>query len=240
VGKAEISLAFIQVRLPSAMAGNLSANQQSDFLAGVDLFKRLPESCLDLLVKDSRVLDCAAGHLFFRAGELGNSLFVLEKGHVRTFRSYGDKTLTIARIEPPAIFGEMGCFGHGKYYFSAEALHDSRVRLISRDSIEGLLECAPRAAHKFIDLISERCEYVLRKIETIARKGLILRVATLLLEKAEDGVVVGMTHALLAEQLGLHRESITVALGQLQKAGMIRIERKKISILQRDRLQRAR
>jgi CRP/FNR family cyclic AMP-dependent transcriptional regulator len=222
------------------MAGNLSTYQQSDFLAGVDLFKRLPESCLNLLVKDSRVLDCAAGHLFFQAGELGNSLFVLEKGHVRTFRSYGDKTLTIARIEPPAIFGEMGCFGQGKYYFSAEALHDSRVRLISRDSIEGLLECAPRAAHKFIDLMSERCEHILRKIETIAHKGLILRVATLLLEKAEDGVVVGMTHALLAEQLGLHRESITVALGQLQKAGMIRIERKKISILQRDRLQRAR
>ena len=129
-GKAEISLTFIQVRLPNAMAGNLSANRQSDFLAGVDLFKRLPESCLDLLLKDSRVLDCAAGHLFFQAGELGNSLFVLEKGHVRTFRSDGVKTLTIARIEPPAIFGEMGCFGRGKYYYSAEALHDSRVRLI--------------------------------------------------------------------------------------------------------------
>jgi len=222
------------------MAGNLSASQQSNFLAGVDLFKHLPESCLDLLVKDSRVLDCAAGHLFFQAGGLGNSLFILEEGHVRTFRSCGDKTLTIARIEPPAIFGEMGCFGRGKHYFSAEALHDSRVRLISRDSIEGLLECAPHAAHKFIDLMSERCEHILRKMETIARKGLIPRVATLLLEKAEDGVVVGMTHALLAEQLGLHRESITAALGQLQKAGMIRIERKKISILQRDRLERAR
>lgn len=222
------------------MAGNLSLHEQTDFLAGIDLFKRLPESCLDLLVKDSRVLDCAAGHLFFQAGEPGNSLFVLEKGQVRTFRSYGDRTLTIARIEPPAIFGEMGCFGRGKYYFSAEALDDSRVRLISRDSIAGLLECAPRAAHKFIDLMSERCEYMLRKMETSARKGLIPRVATLLLENAENGVVVGMTHKLLAEQLGLHRESITVTLGQLQKAGMIRIERKKISILQCGRLQRAR
>ena len=88
--------------------------------------------------------------------------------------------------------------------------------------------------------MSERCEHILRKMETIARKGLIPRVATLLLEKAEDGVVVGMTHELLAEQLGLHRESITVTLGQLQSAGMIRIERKKISILQHERLQRAR
>jgi CRP-like cAMP-binding protein len=222
------------------MAGNLYVHELTDVLVGLDLFKHLPESCLTLLVKDSRVLDCAAGHLFFQAGELGNSLFVLEKGHVRTFRSYGDRTLTIARIEPPAIFGEMGCFGQGKHHFSAEALHDSRVRVISRDTIEGLLDCSPRAAYKFIDLMSERCEHVLRKMESIARKGLIPRVATLLLEKAEDGVVAGMTHELLAEQLGLHRESITVTLGQLQKAGMIRIERKKISILQRDRLQRAR
>jgi hypothetical protein len=79
------------------MAGNLSAFQQSNFLAGVDLFKHLPESCLDLLVKDSRVLDCAAGHLFFQAGGLGNSLFILEEGHVRIFRSYGDEEFIALR-----------------------------------------------------------------------------------------------------------------------------------------------
>ena len=220
-------------------AGNLSACQQTEFLVGVDLFKHLPESCLDSLVNDSRILDCSAGHLFFQAGQVGNSLFVLEKGRVRMFKACGKRTLTIARIDSPGIFGESGCFGTGKHYSSAEALCDSRVRLISRSTIEALLECAPHAANKFIELMGERCAHVLRKMEIVARKGPIPQLATLLIERAENGVVSDMTHADLAGQLGIHREAVTTTLGQLKRAGMIKIERKRISILQRERLERA-
>ncbi len=221
------------------MVGNLTAWQQTDFLFEVDLFKQLPVSCLDSLVNESRTLDCSAGYLFFRAGQIGNSLFVLEKGCVRIFRTYGSKTLTIAKMGQPGIFGELGCFGTGKHYSSAEAVYDSRVRLISRSSIEALLECAPHAAHKFIDLMGERCAHILRKMEIVARKGLISQIATLLIDRAENGVVSGMTHADLAGHLGLHREAVTTTLGQLRRAGMIKIERKRISILQRERLERA-
>jgi CRP-like cAMP-binding protein len=221
------------------IVGNLSACQQTDVLVEVDLFKHLPESCLDSLVHDSRTLDCPAGHQFFQAGQIGNSLFVLEKGCVRMFRTYGNKTLTIATMDRPGIFGELGCFGTGKYYCSAEAVCHSRVRLISRGSIEALLECAPDSAHKFVDLMGERCAHILRKMEIVARKGLISQIATLLIERATNGVVSGMTHSDLAGQLGLHREAVTITLGQLRRAGLIKIERRRISILQRERLERA-
>jgi CRP/FNR family transcriptional regulator len=209
------------------------------FLSGIDLFKHLPDSCLEALEKDSNVLNCSAGYLFFQPEQAGGVLFVLEKGSVRTFRTYGDRKLTITVLQPPALFGLMGCFGQGRYHSSAEALEASRVRMISRDSIQALLECAPPVTHKLVDLISERCVHFLRKMETLARKGLIPRLATLLLDKAENGVVAGMTHKELANQLGLHRESITATLGELRKAGIITIQRKTIRILQRDRLERA-
>ena len=209
------------------------------FLSGIDLFKHLPDSCLETLEKDSHILDCDAGHLFFRPEQTGRVLFVLEKGSVRTFRTYGDRKLTITVLQPPAIFGEMGCFGQGKYHSSAEAVQTSRVRMISRDSIQALLECSPQVAHKLIDLMSERCVLFLHKMETLALKSLIPRLAILLLEKTENGVVAGMTHKDLADNLGVHRESITATLGELRRAGVITIERKKIRILQRERLQRA-
>jgi CRP-like cAMP-binding protein len=209
------------------------------FLSGIDLFKNLPESCLEALERDSNVLNCSAGHQFFQPEQTGRVLFVLETGSVRTFRTYGDRKLTIAVLQPPAIFGVMGCFGRGKYLSSAEALEDSRVLMISRDSIQALLECAPHVTHKLVDLMSERCVHFLHKMETLARKGLIPRLATLLLEKAENSVVAGMTHKDLADHLGLHRESITTTLGELRRAGIIKIERKTIRILQRERLERA-
>ena len=177
-------------------------------LSEIDLFKHLPDSCLEALEKDGNVLNCSARHLFFQPRQTGKVLFVLEKGSVRTFRTYGDRKLTIAVLQPPAIFGVMGCFGQGRYLSSAEALEESRV-------------------------------HFLHKMETLARKGLIPRLATLLLEKAENGVVAGMTHKELAENLGLHRESITATLGELRRAGIITIERKTIRILQPERLDRA-
>jgi CRP-like cAMP-binding protein len=208
-------------------------------LSGIELFKHLPDSCLETLEKDSNVLNCSAGHLFFQPEQTGRVLFVLETGSVRTFRTYGGRKLTIAVLRPPAIFGVMGCFGHGRYLSSAEALEESRVRIISRDSIQSLLECAPHVTHKLVDLMSERCVYFLHRMEILARKGLIPRIATLLLEKAENGVVVGMTHKDLADHLGLHRESITATLGELRRAGIITIERKAVRILQPERLERA-
>lgn len=209
------------------------------FLSEIDLFKHLPDSCLEVLEKDSHLLNCSAGYLFFQPEQTGRVLFVLETGSVRTFKAYGDKKLTIAVLQPPAIFGVMGCFGQGKYLSSAEALEDSRVRMIPRDSIESLLECAPHVTHKIVDLMSERCVHFLHRMEILARKGLIPRLATLLLEKAEHGVVAGMTHKDLAGHLDVHRESITATLGELRRAGIITIERKTIRILHRERLQRA-
>ncbi len=209
------------------------------FFSGIDLFKHLPDSCLEALEKDSNVLNCSARHLFFQPRQTGKVLFVLEKGSVRTFTTYGDRKLTIAVLQPPAIFGVMGCFGQGRYLSSAEALEESRVRTISRDSIQSLLECAPHVTHKLVDLMSERCVHFLHKMETLALKGLIPRIATLLLEKAENGVVGGMTHKDLAGHLDVHRESITATLGELRRAGIIKVERKTIRILHRERLQRA-
>jgi CRP-like cAMP-binding protein len=209
------------------------------FLSEIDLFKQLPDSCLDALERDSDVLNCSAGHLLFQSEQIGGMLFVLEKGSVRTFRTYGDRTLTITVLQPPAIFGLAGCFGQGRYHSSAEALEASRVRMISRESIQVLLECAPHVTHKFVDLVSERCVHFLHRMETLARKGLIPRLATLLLEKEENGVVAGITHKELADQLGLHRESITTTLGELRNAGIITTERKTIRILHHERLERA-
>jgi CRP/FNR family transcriptional regulator, cyclic AMP receptor protein len=208
-------------------------------LPGIELFKHLPDSCLEALEKDSNVLNCSAGHLFFQPEQTSRVLFVLETGSVRTFRTYGGRKLTIAVLQPPAIFGVLGCFGQGKYFSSAEALEDSRVRMISRDSIQSLLECAPHVTHKIVDLMSERCVHFLHRMEILARKGLIPRLATLLLEKAENGVVAGMTHKDLAGHLDVHRESITVTLGELRRAGIITIERKTIRILHSERLLRA-
>jgi CRP-like cAMP-binding protein len=205
----------------------------------IDLFKDVAESCLQVLLRDSRVLKVGVGHLFFSPGQTGGELFFLERGSVQTFRACGERKIAITTLRAPAVFGEMGCFGHGRHYFSAESVAESRVRLIPANTIQSLLECSPNLTHAVIGLISERFDRFLREFEAQALKGTIPRVAALLLKKKEEDVVRGLTHKNLATELGIHRESVTAALGELQKAGIIAVERKKVRILHAARLERA-
>lgn len=63
------------------------------------------------------------------------------------------------------------------------------------------------------------------------------RTAALLLELAADGVVVkGLSHRNLGEQLGIYRETVTNILDALKSDKIIKVERKRITILDKTAL----
>jgi len=207
--------------------------------SAVELFHGLPASCLRTLEKNSRVREFAAGHVFFRPGESGDVLFLLEKGRVQTFRESSRKKLTIAELKAPAVFGEMACIGQGMYHCAAETVTASRIRTISRKDLEAVLDQVPALTRRLLELVGERFVRVLRELDGAALRNLIPRLASLLLERAEGEVVRGVSHQELAERLGVYRESATAALGQLRNAGIVTVGRREIRILQRTRLERA-
>jgi CRP-like cAMP-binding protein len=54
-----------------------------------------------------------------------------------------------------------------------------------------------------------------------------------------DGDVLPLKQQFLAEMLGVHRPAVTIAAGALQKAGVIRYTRGKVTVLDRDALERS-
>jgi len=205
----------------------------------VDLFEGLPETCLRAIEERSKVGDFRAGHVFFRPGQRGEVLFLLENGMVQTFRMSGARKLIIAELRAPAVFGEMGCVGQCVYYCCAQATEPSRVRVILRSDLDTLLEQYPTVTRRLLDLVSNRFFRVLMDLDATSSRNLIPRLADLLLERADGGLVRNMTHKELAHHLHVYRESATAALGELKKAGIIEIKRKQIRILHRLRLERA-
>lgn len=180
-----------------------------------------------------------AGHIFFRPGEKGEALFLLEKGQVRTFRTTGRKKLIIADLRPPAVFGEMACVGQHLYHCSAEATKASRIRYLSRANMETVLKECPEVSRRLLDLVGRRFVQVLLNLEETSFQPLIPRLAKLLLNDAEENSVRDVTHREIAERLHVYRESVTSALGELRKAGIIAIGRKCIRIVDPARLERA-
>jgi CRP/FNR family transcriptional regulator, cyclic AMP receptor protein len=220
-------------------AAKVSAPLQAASLSSLDLFRELPAEALRALEKGSQVHEMRAGHVFFQPGQTGELLFLLEKGRVQTFRTFGAKKLVIAELKPPAVFGEMGCVGQRMYHCYAQATAPTRIRTISRSDLDRLLEAYPVITRRLLDLVSQRFVRVLLDWEATSFRHLIPRLASLLLEKADGDLVQNVTHRDLAEYLHVYRESATAALGDLRKAGIISIGRKKISILDRARLERA-
>lgn len=208
-------------------------------LSSVDLFRDLPTSCLHALERASTTQELKAKHVFFQPGEMGQVLFLLEKGSVETYRMYGEKKLIIAELKPPAIFGEMGCVGQCMYHCSAQTTTPSRIRIIRRTDLEALLQQYPQMTRRLLDLVSERFLHVLLDLEATSFRQLIPRIASFLLERAKEDCVRNMTHREIAQHLRVYRESATAALGELRKAGIITMGRKEIRIVRRDRLERA-
>jgi CRP-like cAMP-binding protein len=125
------------------------------------------------------------------------------------------------------------------YYCSAQTTEPSRIRAMSRADLQSLLGKFPSVARMLLDLVSEQFVRVLLDLESTSFKQLIPRLAKLLLEKAEADCIHNMTHQDIAQHLRVYRESATAALGELKKAGIIEVERKRIRIVHLRRLERA-
>jgi CRP/FNR family transcriptional regulator, cyclic AMP receptor protein len=149
------------------------------------------------------------------------------------------RKLVIARLEPICFFGEMSCVGQGMYNTFAEATEDSLICTMSRHDVERLLLAKPKVAVRILEAIGQRLVSAEQQLEEMAFKGLIPRLASLLLRASEGGEVKGLSHQDLADQLGVYRETVTNALNELKTAGIIDLGRKRITIVDRARLERA-
>ena len=208
-------------------------------LSGFSLFDGLPPGCLEALEEGSEVRDFPASHMFYRTGETGQRLFLLEKGRVQTFRTSGTRKLIIAELKPPGVFGEMAFVGQRIYHCSAQTIEPSRTRIIARAQVESLLERYPIMTRRLLDLVSERFLHVLLDLEATSFRHLMPRIASLLLKRAQGEWVENVTHKEIAQDLRVYRESVSTALGELRKAGIIAVDRKRIRVVDRLRLERA-
>jgi CRP/FNR family cyclic AMP-dependent transcriptional regulator len=121
----------------------------------------------------------------------------------------------------------------------AEAKEESLICTMSLSDVERLLLSKPKIALRILEAVGKRVVETEQQLEEFAFKGLIPRLASLLLREAEDNQITGLSHQDIAERLGVYRETITSALNELKTAGLIEIGRKRITIANRPRLERA-
>src|SRR5262250_3224327 len=129
--------------------------KQTSALGSLELFREVPTNELHKLEEKCKAENYMAGHIFFRTGEAGQGLYVLEQGRVQTYRNFGRKKLIIAELKAPAVFGEMGCSGPRIYQCIAKTTEKSLVKKISSEQMDELRAEHPDVTKQLLDLVCE-------------------------------------------------------------------------------------
>jgi CRP/FNR family transcriptional regulator len=90
-----------------------------------------------------------------------------------------------------------------------------------------------------IQALAERVQHLMAQVEDLSLRPVDARLARFLLEAAQEGSVTRRrweTQAELAARLGTVPNVLNRALRQLEEAGLIRVDRRSIQILDEDEL----
>ncbi|WP_262364221.1 Crp/Fnr family transcriptional regulator [Arthrobacter echini] len=216
-------------------------------LSFVDIFSDLTEQDIAAIDRTSPPRLFSSGELVFSQSEPVTALFILKGGRIRIFRVAEDgKTLTIAILEPGAVFGEMLLIGQQMYDNYAEAIETSVVCQLSAADVEEHFLSNPRIAVKISRLLGEQVARLEERLTDMALRPLTARTAATLLtlEKAAPRTrftqarVVKLTHEQLAGLLGATREATSKTMADFAARGLIRQGRGRITIDDVDGLRR--
>jgi CRP/FNR family transcriptional regulator, cyclic AMP receptor protein len=221
-------------------------NEKIWVLKRCQLFELLtPEEC--------RRLESGAEMRTFRRQEIiyfptdpGQSVLVLSRGRVKIKSvTVSGKETILTFIEPGEVFGELALLDAEPRREFAEAVEEARVLAMPRGNLLWLMEHRPDVALHVTRLLGFRRRRIENRLRNLLFRSNRERIACLLLELLEtygrpaDGgweIRLRLSHQDLANLIGATRERVTVTLGQLQRAGLIAVSRRRLVVLDRARL----
>jgi len=203
-------------------------------LAKAPIFAGLTESELGFLAQRAVRRRCSPGELVFGEGEPCTGLYVVERGHVRIFKSSAGGREQVLSIDGPgSSIAEVPVFDGGMYPASGAAIDDAMLLLIRKQDFQELCLAQPQVALKMLRVVGARLRRLVGIIEELSFTTVRHRLASLLLRLAQregkqtsDGVEIMLpaNNQELAAQIGTVRELVSRNLSRFQSQGIIRIE----------------
>ncbi len=219
---------------------------KAGILRGIPLFVGLNDEELHDLAESLGRRVFGRGVVIFQDGSPGDTLYIIESGKVRIFGvSESGREISVNVYGPGEFFGELSALDGLPRSAGAVAVEDTVTFTLHRDNLMRRLEASPRMALSIIRVLSARLRYTTRYAQSLAFLDAYGRMAAKLLELAErygvqkDGIDIDLplTQSELASWIGTSRESANKVLRDLQERGLIGLKRKKITILDKRRLQ---
>lgn len=210
-------------------------------LRQIPLFSSLDDVVLKNLSKISNYKVYKKNEIIFHLGDEGSTLFILHSGSVKIFLNDDKgKEMILKILYEGDFFGEMSLLDGQFRSASVMAVEPSKAIIIQREDFIRLIKDNPEIALNTMVSLSRRLRKIDEKIASLAFFDSYGKVARLLLdfvedsnEKADGKVVVNsnLTRLQMASMAGTTRETLTRILGEFQIRGAVKVEGRKITIL---------
>lgn len=173
--------------------------------------------------------DCA-GLLLIRTGQL-RALVYSEEGREITIYRLFDRDMCL--FCAPCVISSI------QFDVTIQAEKDTEFWSIPSGVYQRLMAESTAVSNYTNELMASRFSEVMSRMEQFMWKSMDKRVAAFLLQEAfiEGTCELKVTHETIANHLGSHREVITRMLHDFQSAGMVKLSRGMVTILDKEKLE---
>lgn len=216
------------------------------YLKNCPLFEQLTADHLQKIEARSKAREFARGTPVYLPLDGTNAVYLLASGRVKICHLTPDgKQSILAFIEPGELFGELVLFDDEPRDEYAEALEKSTIVQVPGEVMQQLMEAHSGVTLGVTKLIGLRRRRIERRLKNLLFLSNRDRLTHLLLELAEQygkpesgglKLRIHLSHQDLANVIGSTRETVTVVLGEMQSEGLLSIGRRRIVILDLNRL----
>ncbi|MCL4287935.1 MAG: Crp/Fnr family transcriptional regulator [Thermoleophilia bacterium] len=214
-------------------------------LARVPLLSDLERDELERIAQVAIPRSFPKGARVFHEGDTSDACYVIRSGEVRVTREHPDgRAIALATLGPGELVGELAMIDGGSRSASVEALTDVELLAVSAADMRSLLERNAQMTAKLVVALTKRLRETNERISRQSFQTVPSRVAGVLsqlvseenAEQGRDGVTIRMNQADLAQLAGTSRESVSRFLAVLERAGVVRVGRGRVTVLEPQRL----
>lgn len=208
-------------------------------LASVPLFNDLDDEILASIEQISNRRTLNKGSLLFAEGDIAESMYVLIEGKLRCFSSADTgKEFVFFVGTAGTSFGEMALIDAEPRALSIDAAENCQLLSISKTTFLELMEKTPRLNHNMLRNMIRSNRYLSDMVKSLALKDVYGRMRILLESMAieTDGhryINEPLSQQAIADRVGSSREMIAKLMRELVFGNYLRIENRKIELLQK-------
>jgi CRP-like cAMP-binding protein len=211
-----------------------------------DLLRGLESSARAQVLARGRPRVFRRGQSIFRQGEPHDGIYLIETGLTRVFYTAPTgREITLAYWMPGNFCGGPEVFGAGSHIWSGAAVRDTRVLAFSGNVLRELADKHPPLAIGIIDSLVFKgiCYSLLAQLlgtrSVVERlSGALYQMASVYGRRTPEGIEIAMafTHDDLASMVGATRQWVSMTLRRFARQGLLTTSRRRLIIVQPERL----